>query len=117
MRMTVGYFFFGALISALVTGAFAKEMGKAEVSIPRPELPAISAIEVEPARIVLHDARDARRVLIWGKTEGGGKIDLTSDARFECDSEAVAIDGDHYISPKKKGTAEISVRAAGKSTP
>jgi hypothetical protein len=116
MRMTVRYFFFGALIPALVTGALAKEMGKGELSIPRPELPAISAIEVQPAKLVLHDARDARRVLVWGKTESGGKIDLTADAKFECDSDAVAIDGDHYISPKKKGTAEISVGAAGKST-
>jgi hypothetical protein len=115
MRMRLGYFYVGTLASALVTGVFAKEAGKPEVAVPRPALPKISGLELEPAKLTLHDARDARRVLVWGKTAEGGKIDLTSDAKFVSDSETVSIDADQYISAKGKGSAELTIAAAGQS--
>ncbi len=115
MRMRLGYFYVGTLASALVSGVFAKDAGKSEGTVPRPALPKISSLELEPAKMTLHDARDARRVLVWGKTPDGGKIDLTSDAKFACDSDTVSIDGDHYISPKNKGSTELTVSAADQS--
>ena len=94
MRMRFGYFYVGTLASALVSGVFAKEAGKPEVAVSRPSLPKISTLELEPAKLTLHDARDARRILVWGKTTEGAKIDLTSDAKFACDSDAISVDTD-----------------------
>src|SRR5437870_2087824 len=96
--MRVRYFCLGALLQAFVTGVLAKDAGKSEAAIERPSLPPISSIELQPAKLTLRDARDARQILVWGKTEDGRKVDLTSDAKFACESEAVAIDADRYIS-------------------
>jgi hypothetical protein len=53
---------------------------------PRPPLPAIKAIELQPAAITIEDARDARRVLVWGITESGERIDLTGVATLTANS-------------------------------
>ncbi len=119
MRMRMRFLAMGALGGALFmatgVGVHGKDSGKAEVSIPRPAIPAIQALEIEPPRLTLHDARDARRVLVWGKTSEGQRIDLTGDATFASDSEAVGIDAEHYLSGKAQGTAKVTVSAAGRS--
>ncbi|HEV8541952.1 MAG TPA: DUF1549 and DUF1553 domain-containing protein [Verrucomicrobiae bacterium] len=105
----------GFLLVALSFGrtVAAKE---AEKAIPRPPLPPITVLQLEPAQLTLHDARDARRVLVWGKTADGQKVDLTSEAVFTTQSEALAIEADKYISPRAKGEGEVFVSAAGQST-
>jgi len=81
---------------------------------PAPPLPAIKAIIVEPASLTLQDARDERRVLIYGETKDGQRIDLTSSAELEVKGGTVVIGTDGYISPKAAGKAEITIKAAGK---
>src|SRR5206468_5614237 len=44
--------------------------------------PAIKALRLEPSSVVLKDARDERRVLVLGKTDGDKWIDLTSEAKL-----------------------------------
>ncbi len=79
-----------------------------------PPLPAIVALELEPATLVLQDARDERRVLVTGRTADGTAIDLTSVAIFKSDSASVAIQPDGYIQAKVAGEAAFIVSAAGK---
>ena len=88
------------LNGALIAGLTAKE---AAPMIPKPQLPPISKIEVQPASLTLEDGRDARKVLVWGITEDGRRIDLTSEAEFASGSEVVSVDGQKFITPKSKG--------------
>ncbi len=81
---------------------------------PAPPLPAIRALQLEPASVTLKDGRDERRVLVMGIVEGEKQIDLTSIATLKSASAIVEIDGQGYLKPKAKGTAEIVVSAAGK---
>jgi len=80
----------------------------------KPELPPIVSLELEPASLTLSDGRDARQVLVWGKTADGRKFDVTDIATFSSPSESVSIDSeDHYIHAAHAGQAMISVSAAG----
>jgi hypothetical protein len=96
--------------SAILASVMAKEE---KVVVPKPPLPAAVSIEVDPAELTLHDARDARRVLVWGKTESGQRFDLTSEAHFRSDTSAAAVDEQNYIEPRAKGSGEIIVTAEG----
>ncbi len=81
--------------------------------VPAPSLPALQTLELDPASLVLHDGRDERRVLVWGKTSDGRKFDLTSQASLEPQNGVVSVDKDDYIRPREKGSGAISVSAAG----
>ncbi len=83
--------------------------------VAKPELPPITALEVQPASLKLEDGRDSRRVLVWGRTADGRRIDVTSEAAFATESDCVALDGEKFINPRKVGKAEVKVSAAGKS--
>ena len=111
--MNVTHFYLALLSAALVGVVSGKE---AAAVMDTPELPRIATIYSEPATLKLEDGRDARRVLVWGKTEDGRLIDLSSEAVFSCDSEAVTIDAQKLISPKKTGEARVKIAAGGKST-
>nr|HVY72020.1 DUF1549 domain-containing protein [Verrucomicrobiae bacterium] len=109
----------GAL--ALVLGAAlaplpgrALEGMKKEEAVPAPPLPVIRALKLEPESLSLDDGRDARRVLVWGETDGRGRVDLTGDAKFQSASPAIEVDADGYIHAKTKGEGEVVVTAAGK---
>lgn len=108
------YFRLMALCQALLIGVAAKE--SSDKTAPKPALPEIAELQLEPASLTLHDGRDTRRVLVWGKTVDGLKLDLTSEAKISSDSTLVKVDSDHYIVPNAKGTAELSVTVAGKTT-
>src|SRR5207244_11851691 len=79
-----------------------------------PVLPDNNSLKQEPASINLHDARDARKVLVWGEAEDHGRFDLTMQASLKSESPNVEIDSDGFIHPKQKGEATIAVSAAGK---
>ncbi|MBI2947913.1 MAG: DUF1549 domain-containing protein, partial [Verrucomicrobia bacterium] len=64
--------------------------------------------------MTLQDGRDSRRVLVWGKTTAGNRVDLTGYASFKSDSSTVEI-ADGYVNPKQSGEAEVVVSAAGKT--
>ena len=84
-----------------------------EAAVPKPPLPVIRTLQLEPASLILEDGRDARRVLVWGETASGEKIDLTSEAILKSASPSVATTSDGYVQPKGKGEGEVTVSAAG----
>src|SRR5215470_13819621 len=64
---------------------------------PAPPLPQIRSIRLEPSSLTLEDARDERRVLVWGETSDGRRIDLTADAVFKPESSSVEVDPTGYF--------------------
>src|SRR5258708_20955974 len=93
---------------------FAADSG-ASTNAPRPPLPAIKSLKLQPEVLTLKDGRDERRVLVWGKTEGDKMIDLTSQALLKSDSTNVDIDPQGYVRGKAKGQGEVSVTALGQT--
>ena len=88
----------------------------AEKAVPeKPPLPSISGLRVEPAELVLDDARDSRTVLIIGERSDGGVIDLTGEAVLTPDSETVGVAGDRFISGKSAGKSSVTVAAGGRT--
>jgi hypothetical protein len=85
---------------------------QSSTNIAAPSLPPIRELELRPAQLTLRDARDERRVLVLGKTEGSNVVDLTAQAVFKSEALAVEIDG-AYVRAKAKGAAEVLVSAAG----
>ena len=81
-------------------------------SVAAPPLPAIHSLELRPAELTLRNARDERRVLVLGRTDGSNVVDLTAQAVFKSESPNVEIDG-AYIRGKQKGAGEVAVSAAG----
>jgi len=103
-----------AALATAITALAAAKTGKPEAAIPEPPLPTITEIYTEPSDLVLEDGRDARRVLVWGKTAEGGRIDLTSKAVFKAESEAITADAAGYVHPKAAGAGRVAIQAAGK---
>ncbi len=109
--MTVG-------VAAIFTGAMrgvAAEKASSAAS-PGPPLPAIQSLRLEPASLTLKDARDERRVLVFGVAEGGRIVDLTAQAAFKTDAACVEVGEQGYVRPRTNGLAEILVKAAGRET-
>jgi hypothetical protein len=63
---------------------------------PKPALPAIKSLRVEPQSLTLIDARDSRKVLVIGERVDGGVIDLTSEAKSKPDNQWLTTDEDGY---------------------
>jgi len=82
---------------------------------PKPPLPSLKSIRLEPSSLTLTDARDARKVLVLGERSEGGVIDLTSEATFKADSEIVSLQEDNFIGARTVGEGTVSVSAGGKS--
>ncbi len=78
-----------------------------------PPLPTIRSLRVDPSSLTLQDARDERRVLVFGVMDGGKVVDLTAEAKFSTDSASVTVSPDGYIRPKAAGSAELTVTVAG----
>src|SRR5207249_8863829 len=76
---------------------------------PKPALPPIRSLKVEPAALALEDGRDERRVLFWGETAAGQRFDVTDEAVSKAESEEIEIDKGGYILPKKQGRADVTV--------
>src|SRR6185503_9173531 len=71
-----------------------------------PPLPSIRSLKLEPASLTLHGARDERRVLVLGMTEGGTFVDLTAQATFQPASSEVALGAPGHLRPTSKGKTE-----------
>jgi hypothetical protein len=100
-------------VAGLLTEA-AEIAGKKEELVAKPPTPAIQSLKLEPSSLTLDDGRDSRRVLVWGETDGKGRVDLTSEAVLKAGSAGVEVDAEGYIHGKTKGTAEVVVTAGGK---
>lgn len=74
----------------------------------------ISEISVFPAKLELQGIRDARRLLVTGKSADGKSYDLTGEAKIKLEGSAVKVDASGYVLPVSKGAARLIVSAAGK---
>jgi hypothetical protein len=81
---------------------------------PRPAVPAIASLVLEPGTLTLADPSDARQVLVWGVTDDGRKFDLGYEALFKGDSNAVRIEPGNYLTGLSAGDTTVTVSAAGK---
>ncbi len=83
---------------------------------PKPPLPAIKALHLEPASLTLLDKRDSRKVLVIGERVDGGQLDLTSEAHWTAESDALEVVEDGYVLGRRAGDATVKVSAAGQTT-
>ena len=80
---------------------------------PKPALPAIKRLVLEPESLVLQDLRDARGVLVTGERADGTRIDLTAEATFQLSGNAVRLDDHHQFHPAAAGKTTVAVKAGG----
>jgi hypothetical protein len=71
--------------------------------------PPFRALQIEPARLTLHDGRDERRVLVWAETTSGQRVDVSGRAILKPDSDIVSIGAHGYIVPKDAGETTIRI--------
>lgn len=76
--------------------------------------PQIVKVWTVPEKLVLHDARDARSLLVFGADAAGRNYDLTAGAQRTAGGPQVTIDRDGYVTPAAAGATEVVVQAAGK---
>src|SRR5947208_2771550 len=84
---------------ACVSGRFASH---AEEAAPKkPPIPPIVSLSVQPASLTLEDARDARSLIVTGKTAAGYSVDLSPVATFKPNSKNISVDISGYVHPVK----------------
>jgi hypothetical protein len=89
-------------------------MTRAEETAPKaPPLPKVLSISVQPAALTLEDARDARAVIVTGKTAAGYSVDLSPIATLKPQSGLVRVEKDGTIVPVKAGQTALLITAAG----
>jgi len=105
---------FGA--SLLLWTATALGFSQALATAASPSAPMVVELRVEPAALALENARDARRVLVSGRTKEGRWIDLSRTAKLVPASGGVRVDADGYLHPVKPGLVRVAVAAGGLRT-
>src|SRR2546429_76302 len=83
---------------------------------PRPALPPLRSLKVEPPSLTLDDGRDERRVLVFGETAPGQRFDVTDEAVLKTESPNVEIDKAGYIHAQKQGSGEVTIAVGGLKT-
>jgi hypothetical protein len=86
----------------------------APVRAEPPPLPSIVELSVFPAKLELNGIRDSRRILVSGRTADGQIVDLTIGAQLVPEGDAIVVEEDGYVTPRKEGAAKVVVKAAGK---
>jgi hypothetical protein len=100
-----------ALRAALAAGGKRAPM-MAENALPKPPIPEIVSLELQPSSLSLADARDSWQVLVWGLTAEGKRIDLSSEARFTPITPEVEVVEGRYLHGVKAGDGVLRVTAA-----
>ncbi len=91
----------------------AGERAPDKVVPPKPPLPAVRSLRLEPATLTLEDARDSRKVLVFGERTDGGEVDLTGEATLTAGSATVRVEPDGYLTGKSAGESIVTVAAGG----
>ena len=91
----------------------AGERAPDKVVPPKPPLPAVRSLRLEPATLTLEDARDSRKVLVFGERTDGGEVDLTGEAKLTAGSVTVNVGPDGYVTGKSTGESMVTVTAGG----
>jgi hypothetical protein len=100
-------------LAVAVTAAPAFGMERAPAAAGKPVARRVLALKLQPAALTLENGRDARRVLVFGRTAAGQWIDLSDEARLRPASGAVRVESDGTLLPVRKGTAKVAVLAGG----
>jgi hypothetical protein len=66
-----------------------------------------------PAQIVFSNPREYRRLLVLGKTDGAGEVDLTREASFTPGDGCVKADEKGFVYPLKDCQTKLVVSASG----
>ncbi len=77
--------------------------------------PVITRLVVTPERLVLHDVRDARSLLVTGYDAAGKAYDLTATAERVPAGSQVTVDKDGYVCPAAVGSTTVQVKAGGQT--
>ncbi len=86
----------------------------ADEAAPKPlKIPKIVSLSVEPASLVLEDARDDRSIIVTGRTASGQSVDLSRIARLSPDSKIITVDSVGFVHPMRAGKTLLAVTAAG----
>lgn len=112
----------GLFVVTILLAAGSAAFGKSRPDMvddgpPKPSLPAIVKLELEPAALTLSNSRDGRRVVVWGVSADGRKFDVSDEATFNAAARGVLIDADNYLYPSSSshaGEVLVEVGAAGK---
>ncbi len=73
----------------------------------------VSQIRLQPSQLVFSDAGEYRKVLVIGKTEGAGEIDLSRNATFTPADDCVKWDEKGFLYPVKDCQTKVVVSASG----
>ncbi|HVR34442.1 MAG TPA: hypothetical protein VMS21_01180, partial [Methylomirabilota bacterium] len=85
----------------------------AENALPEePTLPPLVSLSFQPESLTLHDARDERRVLVWGESRDGERFDLTGAAEWIAESPQLEV-GDGTVRPLAIGEGTVRISAGG----
>ncbi len=82
---------------------------------PKPPLPAIQALRLEPPALEIRDSRDARRVLVLGQRADGGWMDLTEEAVMTPADSKVSVGEDQYLTGVEVGDSRVRISAGGQA--
>jgi hypothetical protein len=75
----------------------------------------ILELRVAPASLTLLDGRDARKVVVSGRTADGFWRDLTDSAVFKPAAPIVARDREGFFTPRRIGKTVLTITAAGRT--
>ena len=117
MRLSPSSWLYALFLGASLPHAalIAAERGADKPIPPEPPVPAIRSLKLEPDRLTLLDGRDSRKVLVLGETPDGSWIDLGSVARLKPETDAIALDAEGYLMPRKVGKSAVTVSAGGRN--
>ena len=73
----------------------------------------VSQIRLFPAEVVFSDPREYRKVVVLGKTEEAGEIDLSRDATFAPADDCIKWDEKGFLYPVRDCQTKIEVSARG----
>ncbi|HWY87382.1 MAG TPA: DUF1549 domain-containing protein [Gemmataceae bacterium] len=76
--------------------------------------PKISRVEIQPKTIELKNPFDYRQLLITGVTDGGDRIDLTRQAKFQA-PEFLKVTTNGQVRPSADGSGSLRFTVAGQS--
>jgi hypothetical protein len=74
-----------------------------------------AALQVQPATILLNGPRAQQQLVITGKYADGAVRDLTAFAEYAVEGDAVVVNDEQVVLPKKNGTANVVVKAGGQT--
>ena len=102
---------FAVLLPGVIPAA--GERAPDKVVPPKPPLPMVRSLRLGPATLTLEDARDSRKVLVFGERTDGGEVDLTGEAKLTAGSATVGVEPDGYLTGKSAGESIVTVAAGG----